>query len=273
MARHKKTEDLILAAYDALADLNPMTLRQCYYQLVSRQIIENNETQYNRLGRVLTQARRDGVIPWEWLIDRTRIPHRVPMWDDTDDFVGSVLPQFRLDVWETQENYVEVFVEKDALAGVFEPITRIYGVTLCVCRGYPSASFLYEAAGRLRHYNNPVVLYWGDHDPSGMDMPRAIRDGLGEFSCYPEMRRCALNAEDIAEHHLPHDPAKRSDTRSRKFIDKHGDCAVELDALPVDVLRARIKMEIEARLNLDELSALKAREGQERARMARMLAV
>lgn len=273
MARQKKTDDLIRAAYDALAELNPMTLRQCYYQLVSKQIIENNESQYNRLGRILTTARRDGVIPWEWLIDRTRIPHSVPMWYDREDFADCVLPQFRLDVWQTQDVYVECFVEKDALAGVFEPITNQYGVTLCVCRGYPSASFLYAAARRLNKYNNTVLLYWGDHDPSGMDMPRAIRDGLGEFQCYPEISRCALNADDIEAYNLPHDPAKRTDTRAKKFIDMHGDCAVELDALPVNVLRDKIRREIEARLNLDELAFVRERENQERARMASLLAV
>lgn len=273
MARQKKTDELIRAAYDALAKLNPMTLRQCYYQLVSKQIIENNESQYNRLGRILTAARRDGVIPWEWLIDRTRIPHSVPMWYDREDFADCVLPQFRLDVWQTQDAYVECFVEKDALAGVFEPITNQYGVTLCVCRGYPSASFLYEAAGRLNKYDTQVVLYWGDHDPSGMDMPRAIRDGLGDFQCYPEISRCALNADDIEAYNLPHDPAKRTDTRAKKFIDMHGDRAVELDALPVNVLRDKIKYEIEARLDLDELALVRERESQERARMARLLAV
>jgi hypothetical protein len=273
MARQKKTLDLIRAAYDVLAELHPMTLRQCYYQLVAGQIIKNNESQYNRLGRILADARRDGIIPWKWIEDRTRIPHSVPMWDDREDFAERVLPQFRLDVWQTQDVYVECFLEKDALAGVFEPITNQYGVTLCVCRGYPSASFLDESARRLNEYNNTVVLYWGDHDPSGMDMPRSIRAGLGEFQCYPEISRCALNAEDIETYRLPHDPAKRSDTRAEKFIDMHGDRAVELDALPVNVLRDKIRREIEARLNLDELAFVRERESQERARMARLLAV
>ena len=271
MARHKKTDDLIQAAYNVLEQLNPMTLRQCYYQLVAGQVIPNCKASYDKLGRALTDARRNNLIPWEWLIDRTRTPHQVPMWYDGDNFLNCVLPQFRIDVWQTQPEYIECWVEKDALSGVFDPITHQYGVTLCVCRGYPSASFLYEASERLGLYPSQTILYFGDFDPSGNDMPRAICEGLADFGCYPRFCRCALNPDDIEQYGLPHDPAKKTDTRSKAHIAKHGDVSVELDALPVNILRSRITTEIEARLNLDELARIRSIEKAERDRMMHLV--
>lgn len=265
--RNKKTTALIEAAYVVLDELHPMTLRQVYYQLVAKQVIANRQSEYNRLSRALTGARRDGIVPWEWIVDRTRTPSAPPMWDNAADFTNCVLPQFRLDIWPTQDQYIEVWVEKDALGGIFEPITCKYGVTLCVCRGYPSASFLYEAVDRFSYHDNPVMLYWGDHDPSGMDMGRNLVDGLAEFDCPIEFVRCALNMHDIEQYNLPHDPAKKTDTRARAFIAQHGDIAVELDALPVNVLRKRITTEIEARLNLTAFEALRNHEQHERDRL------
>jgi len=136
MAKHAKTIKLIEAARDVLAENQPMTVRQVYYQLFSGQVIENNRSAYQAVSSALVDARQEGLIPWEWIEDRLRRPRYVSMWDDLGDFVGSVGRQYRRDVWATQPRLVECWLEKDALSGIFEDVPNPYGVTLNVGRGY-----------------------------------------------------------------------------------------------------------------------------------------
>jgi len=263
---------LIEAARKILEENSPMTLRQVYYQLVSRQVIKNAESQYKRLSRVLVDARKHRMIPWEWVEDRLRMPRHVPMWTNMNSFVQTVKVSFRLDIWRSQPVYVEVWCEKDALSGIFEEILWEYGVTLNVGRGYDGWSSVRNAALRFEQVDCPIiVLYFGDFDPSGVNMPRSLAERLAFFNSKPELIICALTAEDINRYDLPPAPAKRSDTRAAAFIAEHGDVSVELDALPVDVLRDRIKTEIESRLDLEALNKCRNKEAAERRRLIEML--
>lgn len=271
--RSKETLALVQAAYDVLQEEHPMTLRQCYYQLVASLTIPNNKASYDRLGRHLVNARLLGEIPMEWIEDRTRIPHVVPMWDDTEDFLYCVLPQFALDVWNTQPQYVELWTEKDALTGLLWPIVRSYSMTLQVCRGYQSMSALEEAAKRFNRQDDNLILYFGDFDPSGWDMPRVIGEYMQKKSCNVPIKRCALNLEDIETYRLPQDFAKKTDTRAKAFIKQFGDIAVELDSLPANVLRERVTHEIEASLDLEALEEARSQEEEERTRLMRFMAV
>lgn len=135
---HPKTLSLIEAAAEVLSEYNPMTLRQVYYQLVARQVIDNCRSEYQRLSNALVQARQEELIPWEWLEDRVRQPRIVRMWQDLPDFLDTVRRAYRKDIWPSQPQYVEVWLEKDALSGIFAAITQEYGVTLVVGRGYNS---------------------------------------------------------------------------------------------------------------------------------------
>ena len=135
--KHKKTMNLIEAAKEILSNQNnPMTLRQTYYQLVSKQIIENNKNEYQRLSSALVWARKQGIIKWEWIEDRTRQPKKVSMWLNLADFFDTVKRSYRKDIWVNQKNYIIVWLEKDALSGIFFRITRRYGVMLVVGKGY-----------------------------------------------------------------------------------------------------------------------------------------
>jgi len=263
---NRKTQHLIDTARTILAEHCPMTVRQVYYQLVSRQVIENNRSQYQAVSRALVEARQHGAIPWDWIEDRTRRPRTPAMWKSLADFAESALAQYRRDVWTTQPSRIEAWVEKDALSGIFEDVLRPYGVTLNVGRGYDGWSSIHDAAER----GVDIVLYFGDFDPSGEDIWRSLDERLGE-SGGGEVAHCALGEEDVERYNLPPDFTKPTDTRSASFVARHGDRAVELDALPVDVLRARIVSEVEKRMDLGALTKVRQVEKADRRRLVAAL--
>jgi len=267
MSKHQKTMDILEAAHSILEAHNPMTLRQLYYQLVSRQIIENNRGQYQAVSTALVGARKEGFIPWEWIEDRTRRPRKVNMWDDLSDFGDSVISSYRRDVWACQPRYLEVWLEKDALSGIFEDVLEPYGVTLNVGRGYDGWDSIHNAAERYGTGETTTVLYFGDFDPSGEDMVRSLEERLFFFQSSPEIRKVALTYDDITRYNLPPDFTKTGDTRREGFVAKYGDNAVELDALPYDVLRDRITREVEAQIDLDSLAEVREAEKTETGKL------
>ena len=272
MSRHAQTEAMLEAVIDVLNNASSaMTVRQVYYQLVSRQVIENNRSQYQAVSKLLVGARLDGTIGWDQIEDRLRRPRTPQMWTDLSSFVKSVRRSYHRDPWPEQEVYVEVWLEKDALSGIFEDILRPFGITLNVGRGYDGWSSINEASERLT--GDAVILYFGDFDPSGEDMVRSLEERLNTLGSYPEVVKCALTVGDIQRYHLPPAMAKTSDTRSRRFAAQYGwHSAVELDALPVDVLRDRLRSEVEERIDLDALTATRQTEDTEVARLVEMLA-
>jgi hypothetical protein len=262
MSRHKKTVRLIQTAAEILAEHHPMTVRQVFYRLISRQVAENTRGAYQAVSKSLVAARRAGSIPWEWIEDRLRKPRCVSMWGGLDDFAATAAAAYRRDVWADQPVYLEVWLEKDALSGIFEDTLEPYGVTLNVGRGFDGWSSIHDAAQRLN--NGDVILYFGDFDPSGEDMVRSLRERLGSLGSHPEIVKCALTFDDVKRHDLPTDFTKASDTRRVAFVAKWGDVSVELDALPLDVLRSSIIAEVESRMDLDALARMRSRERDER---------
>jgi hypothetical protein len=265
---HAQTVRLIEAMREILQSRNPQTVRQCYYQLVSRQVVQNSRGAYQTVSDALVKARQDGAIPWEWVEDRLRRPRKVPMWDDVPDFADNVLPQYRRDVWAAQPGLIEAWLEKDALSGIFEEVLQEYGITLNVGRGFDGWDSIHNAAERYGDGEAVTVLYFGDFDPSGEAMVTSLRERLAFFDCRPSIIKIALTAEDIDRYHLPPNFTKASDSRRDAFVALHGDVAVELDALRVDVLEARLRDEIEARMDLSVLAAVRKQEQAERKRMA-----
>jgi Type IIB DNA topoisomerase len=272
MSRHAKTLELVEMAIEVLTGNRPMTVRQVYYQLVSRQVIENNRCQYQAVSNALVAARKTCEIPWNWIEDRLRRPRRVSMWSGLADFAETAKRAYRRDVWAVQPGCVECWLEKDALSGIFEDALKPYGVTLNVGRGYDGWDSIHNAAERYGSGEDTTVLYFGDFDPSGEDMVRSLRERLAFFESTPEIKKCALTAEDVTRYDLPPDFTKKTDTRRAAFIAKYGDRCVELDALPVEVLRERIIAEVEARMDLDELATLRRTEERERDELVRLLA-
>lgn len=292
MALQNKTIELINHAYNILSEYNPMTLRQVYYQLVARHVIDNKLSEYKRLSGALVKARQDCMIPWEWIEDRGRLPRVVSMWNDLSDFIETVKVAYRKNIWDRQPIYIEVWLEKDALSGIFSDIVNQYGVTLCVGRGYNSWSAYKEASDRFKEKDKPIkILYFGDFDPSGEDMLRAIEDSLrflrisekviaehrGKevqkffFETRPEIIKIALTSEDITKYNLPPDFTKKTDTRAKKFIEQHGDIAVELDALPLPILQQKIRESIEENIDLEAFDEVRKIEDQEKQGLSNLI--
>jgi len=272
MSKHAKTLAIIDQAREILAEGYPMTLRQVFYQLVSRLAIKNTQGEYNGLSRNLVYARQEGIIPWDWIEDRLRIPRKVSMWHNLAAFAKTAERAYRRNVWETQPEYLEFWLEKDALSGIFEAELRPYGVTLNVGRGYDGWASLKHAAERYAEAGVEVtVLYFGDFDPSGEDMARSLLDRLGTLGEPPQFIKCALTKQDVREYNLPPQMVKRSDTRAAGFIAEHGEGCVELDALPVDVLRERIREEVGRRMDLTALAQVREIEAKDRTRLVAAL--
>lgn len=219
-----------------------LTLRQVYYQMVARAIIPNNERSYKNLGNLISDARLAGLISWDAIEDRTRNLRGNSHWTTPGSMINSAAYSYKLDHWEDQKNYVEVWVEKDALIGIVGQICQQLDVNYFSCRGYVSQSEMWNAAQRLIRRQNRgqhiVLLHLGDHDPSGKDMSRDIMDRLRVFETYDvEFHRLALNMDQIEEYTPPPNPTKLTDSRASGYIDKYGHECWELDALEPTVIR------------------------------------
>lgn len=226
-----------------------LTLRQLYYQFVSRDLLANKVTEYKRLGSIINDARLAGLIDWTAIEDRTRNLHRQPSWTDPESIIGVCADSFRLDLWSTQPVRVEVWIEKEALAGVFERVCDDLRIPFFCCRGYTSQSEMWVASQRLRRYRSdgqePVILHFGDHDPSGIDMTRDITDRLELFSGVGlDPRRLALTMAQIRQYDPPPNPAKETDSRFAGYLKTFGDESWELDALEPAVLAKLVEKKV-----------------------------
>jgi hypothetical protein len=212
-----------------------LTVRQLYYQLVAKAIIPNTERSYKNTVRLVNEARLAGLLDWEAIEDRTRGFTDRPHWKSGKEILTSSAKQFHMDMWENQGRRVFVIVEKEALSGVLEGICYQYDVPLLSARGYPSASVLREfAKGTLSKTEKDIVLlHLGDHDPSGIDMTRDLRERLRLLSCDApfELRRIALTMEQIEAQRPPPNPAKTTDSRFEDYEEQFGTESWELDAL------------------------------------------
>lgn len=237
-----------------------LTLRQLYYQLVSRDILPNTVKSYNRLGGIVSRAREGGLIDWRYIVDRSRRVRSNPHWQDAKDFMQSVAPQFSLDWWEGQDRRPIVFVEKEALEEIVGMACEKYDVPYFANKGYLSASAIWHVAHDLmlkadNDCSDFVVFHLGDHDPSGIDMSRDIEARLKLFATSYEsgtvtpdieVVRLALNMDQILQYQPPPNPAKETDSRFAEYQKIHGDESWELDALEPSVIDQLISDAIES---------------------------
>ncbi len=260
-----------------------LTLRQLYYQFVARGLIPNRQAEYNKLGDAVSAGRMCGHLDWDWINDRTRNIAKRAQWEHPREIILAAAKQFHLDYWKDQDVHVEVWVEKEALAGVVESVTRPLDVTSLACRGYLSQSEAWAAGQRFvdlmnEHDKDIVVLHLGDHDPSGMDMSRDNRERISDFIDHHDysdrsyrLERIALNWDQIQTYRPPPNPAKVTDSRFDKYEEEFGDESWELDALPPDVLADLIRTHILDLADMDKFAAAQAREAEYRDRVHRLL--
>jgi hypothetical protein len=250
----QKTLELIEQANSIIAEYQErgfvLTLRQLYYQFVARVIIENTVASYKRLGSILNDARLAGLIDWDSIEDRTRNLRTHAAWDDPADIIESAASGYREDLWRDQIFRPEVWIEKDALLGVIEGVCREYRVPYFAHRGNNSQSEQYKAGKRyadmLEAGFQPVVLDLCDHDPNGIDMSRDNTERLTMFAREQiELRRLALNLNQVRQYNLPPNPAKDTDSRFRSYVSQYGNECWELDALDPTVIADLVRDELE----------------------------
>jgi hypothetical protein len=292
------TINTILAEYDG----QKLSARQVYYRLVGLNEIENTVRSYKNLTNLLTDARYAGLVDWDAIEDRGREP---TIWSEhasIDAAVRRAVDGFRLPRWKTQPKYVELWVEKQALAGVLEPIAAESHVTLLVNKGYSSASAMKEAADRLTFRQGygadevegldgepreVIILYLGDHDPSGVDMVRDIGVRLEEFGVRRlEIRRVALTRDQVDQFHLPPQPLKRGsapgdskhrdddelrDSRGAGYEAEHGDQSWELDAIPPREFTRIVRRALKSVTDADAMAAVIEEEDRQTAIINRAL--
>lgn len=266
----RKTVELmgtVLAVFDDFD--GSMSTRQVYYQLVSRGAVENKPSEYARVQRLLVQMRREGLVDYGRVVDRTRAKHHRQGWDGVEEIMGQVAVQYRRDLWTDQRTIVMVACEKQALEGIFAEVVDAYGASLWILRGYPSVAFSYEWSTEIRTLTargkKVEIAYFGDHDPSGLDIEREAFDALIEHGADFEWSRYGLLASDFDRYELVKLPVKATDTRAKKYLARYGDQAAELDALRPDVLRERITGAIVSHIDAEAWSRLQRAEEAERA--------
>jgi len=272
---HGKTKEILVKIIEIVEEYRQagyrMTLRQLYYQLVARVIIENKLSEYSKLSRLLTDARLMGLIDWDFIEDRVRVSKMPSQWENISDLIDSAISAFRLERWNNQDYYVEVMVEKNALIGVLEPVCEEYHVRISPNVGYASTTVMHDISLRFRQAEKEgkkcILLYFGDHDPSGEDMVRDIKDRLAMFYTTVEVKKIALTMEQIQQYNLPPNPAKHSDPRSENYIAEHGESSWELDALPPNILTNMVTSSIREYIDMEKYEEVKQREEELKQRL------
>lgn len=237
-----ETADAICCEYEDQG--YDLSLRQLYYQFVARNLLENTERNYKKLGSIISDARLAGLIDWKHIKDRGRTLQSVEHWESPKELLEEAAETFTIDTWKWQKNIIFCMVEKQALEGVLWPVCSRLNIFFMANKGYSSSSAMYKV-GKFIDYKvrsfegrfHPVVLYLGDHDPSGIDMTRDVDERLNLFSSRTvEVIRLALNMDQIEKYNPPENPAKLTDPRASNYVSEFGDSSWELDALEPSVL-------------------------------------
>src|SRR5262249_28309623 len=265
----RRTKAAIVSVRDAIKEIlekdNPQTVRQVFYALTVKGCIPKLEIEYKRtVIRLLTEMREAGQIPFEWLADNTRWMRKPATFTGLESCLSNTSRFYRRDLWAAMPVYVEVWCEKDALAGVLMEETETYDVPLMVARGYASLSFLHSAAKAIQAKGKPAYIYhFGDYDPSGVDAARDIEAKLRRYAPSSEIHfeRPAVTRSQVEEWNLPARPTKQTDTRAKKFGSA---TSVELDAIPARQLRALVRECIERHVDREKLALLRVAEQSER---------
>ena len=268
LKRHRATrsEMLLRRAHllELVREMKPMTVRQVFYQATVAGIIEKSEAGYNKVQTDLVYLRRSGMMPYDWLADNTRWQRKPRTFSSIEQALRDTSRLYRKSLWDSASEYVEVWLEKDALAGVVWPVTDLYDVPLMVARGYASLSFLHTAAEYMGRLDVPVHVYhFGDYDPSGVNAAEKINQTLNELAPNADIHfyRVAITPDQIAHYNLPSRPTKTTDSRSKGFASE----SVELDALPPQMLRDLVEAVINRHLPQEELAVLREAEASERS--------
>lgn len=262
-----------------------LTVRQIYYRLISPpyQLFANTATNYKSFDKVVTKARERKEIDWKRIEDRARgiIGGEKDAFGSPEDYVEWLFINLSEDYyersrWNDQPNYVEVWVEKDALSALFRTAAKPYRTVVFPSRGYSSFTKVMEALERFPEHKRITVLHFGDHDPSGLDMSRDIGSRLNDYSrSYQNgglvVKRVALDIDQVRALNLPSNPTKKADSRARDYVGRYGDACWELDAVAPDTLSQWVKEAVEREIDMTTWKAAEEKAKEERNRIRQAL--
>lgn len=251
------------AIIEIVEEDHPMTLRGLFYRLVSAGVIPKQENEYKNVGRYLLQLRREHRLPYDRIADNTRWMRRPDTFTSAEHALYNTARTYRRALWNDQTDYVEIWCEKDTLAGVIMAETDPYEVPLMVVRGFSSETYLHQSAQDMQATGKPVYLYiLTDLDPSGLsialDIERKIRGFIPDSDV--TVQRIAVTPEQVDAWQLPTRPTKKTDSRAKTFQGE----SVELDAIPPAILRRLVREAIESHIDTDQLRRTKQTERLER---------
>jgi hypothetical protein len=301
MGRGKAAATIMLgqAAVDVLEDAGQaITLRQLFYRLVATGDIAKTDAAYKKLGRVMSNLREDGTVPWEYLADHVRVTIQARTFDGVEGLLTDSTDFYRRNLMRDQDVAIQLWAESDSIGSVVAPIARRFTIPTFIGRGYTSRGYLWSAAedavAAQTAHKDVVIFHVGDYDPSGEDIFRdleetmrlyafAISEGytakavrayftrLGSMAPgetdWLRFERLALTPTQIAAYRLPSRPAKSSDSRTAKFT---GTGTVEVEALPIDTLLEIVTDAIESEIDPEALRIAKVAEASERDIMKRI---
>ena len=267
-------DEIVVRARDVFAQYEmALTLRQLFYRLVAKHVFANTINNYKALSRIMVEAREKGDIPDEFIEDRTRdIYGGDHGWEDPEDFLEKIKEGFRdswqsftRPIWNDQPRMVMVGVEKDALRRLVSDVADEYRVATCPTKGYGSYTYVKRLLGQFAETKTTVLLYFGDYDPSGLDIVRDLEERLEKYGAEDfQVKRIALTRDQIQRYGLPPMPTKKGDPRATKFVATHGNECVELDALEPPVLQRLISQAIEAEIDAEAWDATVQRVNREK---------
>jgi hypothetical protein len=267
------TLPLTIALCDIILDEKPLTVRRCLYRAsVQGLVAGTDDDSYNRVQYLVLRLRRKDFIPYGWISDSSRRRLKPSSWSGLADYAETVNECYRKNLWASQPWHIEVFTEKDAMTGVLHPTTSKFDLHLNVIRGQVSETFVWEIAEQWRQIKKPILaLYFGDHDPSGLNIEASLKNRLRKF--LPQVwdavtwTRLAINAKDFADQSLLGLSVKKDDKQGKKYIERFGNRCVEVDALSANVIRERLDDVILAHIDAGAWERLQEHEEAERQTM------
>lgn len=254
--KSQRSLELIDAAADILAEIQPASVRAVCYRLFVAGVIDSmSKANTNRVSTQLVYARENGIIPWGWIVDETREAETVGTWSSPQEIFEAAARQYRYDYWSEQPSRIEVWSEKGTVRGTLAPILQRYAVTLRVMHGHASATAVNDAAELSVISDKPfIVIYVGDRDPSGMHMSAIdLPDRISRYGGEIDIIRIAISHEDAHDDNVPFFMAadKQNDPRYRWYVETYGSRCWELDALSPAILRDRLERAIQHHLDVN----------------------
>ena len=219
-----------------------ITIRHLFYRLVSQRLLDKEEREYDKLISYLMKWRRAGEINWSAFADNTRYYYGTRGYLSMNDALRDLMDSYKRNLWASQDAFVEIWCEKDAIVSIISSIASQFGVRTFPLHGFSSATALYGAAEMFKDASRAgkqvYIYYFGDYDPSGVHIDRsAIKNLKKDHGVEPIFQRVAITPEQIERYGLTTRPSKKTDSRSKNFKGE----SVEIDAMPMGVLRSMVE--------------------------------